>query len=170
MSDNNNIDTETSEDLPSKSQLKRDSDALQKLGEELISLKSDELNSMDLPDELSEAVRVARKISSRGGLKRQRQYIGKIMRQIDSDAIKTQLDKIKHKHDKNTTAFKRIEKWRDRLLDNDKTALTEVIEHYPDIDRQHINQLIRAATHEKEQDKPPAAARKLFKYLRDLDD
>ena len=162
-------DKDISESLPSKSQLKRESDALQKLGEELISLKPDELNSMDLPDELSDAIREARKIQSRGGLKRQRQYIGKIMRQIDSDVIKNQLEKIKHKHDVNTANFKRVEKWRDRLLENDKTALTEIIEHYPDIDRQHVNQLIRLANQEKQKDKPPAAARKLFKYLRDLE-
>ncbi len=165
--DNSEDQTETHR--PNKSQLKRESDALQQLGEELIALKSDELNSMDLPDELGDAVQAARKIQSRGGLKRQRQYIKKIMRQIDNDSIKAQLDKIKHKHDKNTVAFKQIEKWRDRLLENDKDALTEIIEHYPEIDRQHINQLIRAAGHEKEQDKPPAAARKLFKYLRDLE-
>jgi len=154
---------------PNKTQLKRENDALQKMGEELISLKPDELNNMNLPDELDDAVRTARKIQSRSGLKRQRQYIGKIMRQIDSDAIKQQIEKIKHKHDVNTASFKRIEKWRDRLIENDKDALTEIIEHYPDIDRQHINQLIRLASKEAKQEKPPAAARKLFKYLRDLE-
>jgi ribosome-associated protein len=164
------LDKETEEHHPSKSQLKRESDALRKLGEELISLKSAELDSMNLPDVLDEAIRAARKIQSRGGLKRQRQYIGKIMRQIDSNAIKIQLGTIKHKHDTNTANFKRIEKWRDRLLENDKTALTEIIEQYPDIDRQHMNQLIRLANQEKQKDKAPAAARKLFKYLRDLED
>jgi ribosome-associated protein len=167
---NDKLDKETEEHHPSKSQLKRESDALQKLGEELISLKSAELDSMNLPDVLDEAIRAARKIQSRGGLKRQRQYIGKIMRQIDSNAIKIQLGTIKHKHDTNTANFKRIEKWRDRLLENDKTALTEIIEQYPDIDRQHMNQLIRLANQEKQKDKAPAAARKLFKYLRDLED
>lgn len=169
-SGNDNPDNESESSRPNKSQLKRESNALQKIGEDLISLKSDDLNSMDLPDELADAIDAARKIQSRSGLKRQRQYIGKIMRQIDSDAIKTQLDKIKHKHDTGTAAFKRLEKWRDRLLDNDKTALTEIIEYYSNIDRQHINQLVRQANQEKQKDKPPAAARKLFKYLRDLED
>jgi len=153
--------------LPSKSQLKRESDALQKVGEELISLSTSDLDNMDLPDELDDAVRTARKIQSRGGLKRQRQLIGKIMRQIDNASVEKQLAIIKHKHDTNTVAF---EQWRDRLLANDKTALTEIINIHPDIDRQHINQLVRQALREQKQDKPPAAARKLFKYLRDIED
>ena len=156
--------------LPSRSQLKRESDALQKIGEELILLSADDLDSMDLPDTLDEAVRAARKIQSRGGLKRQRQLIGKVMRQIDSDSVEKQLAVIKHKHDTNTVAFRKIEQWRDRLLANDKTALTEIINAHPDIDRQHINQLIRQALREQEKNKPPSSARKLFKYLRDIEE
>lgn len=163
-------DEQTEEHLPSKSQLKRESEALQKLGEELLSLRNTDLENMDLPDELSDAVRTARKIQSRGGLKRQRQFIGKIMRQIDSESIEKQLAIIKHKHDTNTVAFRKIEQWRDRLLNNEKSALTEIINLHPDIDRQHINQLVHQALREQKQNKPPAAARKLFKYLRDIEE
>lgn len=163
-------DDQTEEHLPSKSQLKRESEALQKLGEELLSLRNSDLDNMDLPDELNEAVRTARKIQSRGGLKRQRQFIGKIMRQIDSESIEKQLSIIKHKHDTNTAAFRKVEQWRDRLLNNDTSALTEIINSHPDIDRQHINQLVRQAIREQAQDKPPASARKLFKYLRDIEE
>lgn len=161
---------ETEDHLPSKSQLKRESEALQKLGEELLSLRNSDLDNMDLPDELNEAVRTARKIQSRGGLKRQRQLIGKIMRQIDSELVEKQLTAIKHKHDTNTAAFRRVEQWRDRLLNNDKNALTEIINTHPDIDRQHINQLVRHALKEQAHNKPPASARKLFKYLRDIEE
>jgi len=125
---------------------------------------------MELPDALDDAVRTARKIQSRGGLKRQRQLIGKIMRQIDSESIEKQLTIIKHKHDTNTVAFRKIEQWRDRLLANDTTALTEIINDHPDIDRQHINQLVRQALREQKQGKPPVSARKLFKYLRDIEE
>ena len=163
-------DDQIEEHLPSKSQLKRESEALQKLGEELLSLRTSDLDSMNLPDELDEAVRTARKIQSRGGLKRQRQFIGKIMRQIDSESVEKQLAVIKHKHDTNTAAFRKIEQWRDRLLNNDKTALTEIINSHPDIDRQHINQLVRHALREQVENKPPASARKLFKYLRDIEE
>ena len=164
-------DEELDDDLlPSKSQVKRECDALQKLGEELLELKQSELDSMNLPDELDEALRTARKIQSRGGLKRQRQYIGKIMRQIDNEAIKKQVEQIRHKHDTNTVQFRKTEQWRDRLLADDKIALSEIIEAHPDIDRQHINQLIRQAKREQQQEKPPTSSRKLFKYLRDLQD
>ncbi|MDH5711011.1 MAG: DUF615 domain-containing protein [Gammaproteobacteria bacterium] len=154
--------------LPSKSQIKRDCDAMQKMGEELIGLKQAELDSMDLPEDLDEAVRTAQKIKSRTGLKRQRQYIGKIMRQLDSDSIKKQLEKIQHRHDTNTAEFRKLERWRDRLLDDDKAALDEIIEAHPDVDRQHINQLARQARREQQTEKPPVSARKLFKYLREL--
>lgn len=69
---------------PSKSARKRAAHAAQKLGEELIRLKSIELDSLSLPDELLAAIREAQRIQkSRGGLARQRQYIGKLMREID---------------------------------------------------------------------------------------
>ena len=153
---------------PSKSQEKRDCDALKKLGDDLVSLKQTDLDTMNLPETLLAAIHEARRIQSRSGLKRQRQYIGKIMRQTDADEIKKQFELIKHKHDTNTSQFRKVEQWRDRLLADDKTALNEIIDSYPDIDRQHINQLIRQAKQEQKLEKPPAAARKLFKYLREL--
>jgi len=153
---------------PSKSQEKRDCDALKKLGDKLVTLKQEDLDAMNLPETLLSAIDEARRIQSRSGLKRQRQYIGKIMRQVDAEEIRKQFEFIKHKHDTNTAQFRKIEQWRDRLLADDKTALSEIIDTYPEIDRQHINQLIRQAKHEQKQEKPPAAARKLFKYLREL--
>jgi len=125
---------------------------------------------MELPEDLDKAVRSARKIQSRGGLKRQRQYIGKIMRQIDSASVAKQLEKIKHQHDTNTATFRKLELWRDRLLADDESVLTEIIESHPDIDRQHINQLVRQARREQQQDKPPSSARKLFKYLSSMEE
>ncbi|GMR01160.1 MAG: ribosome biogenesis factor YjgA [Gammaproteobacteria bacterium] len=167
-SDTNKKDVEY--DGPSKSQLKRDSQHLIDVGEEILKLSHEDIRSLHLPDELEEAVTTALKIKSRSGLKRQRLYIGKLLRSIDSEAIELQLRKIQHRHDTNTAHFKRLEKWRDSLIDNDRTILDVVISHFPGIDRQHINQLIRAAHQEKKHNKPPAASRKLFKYLRGLED
>lgn len=155
---------------PSKSQLKRESHHHVDIGEEILKLSREDIQSLNLPDELEVAINTALKIKSRSGLKRQRLYIGKLLRTMESDEIETQLRKIQHRHDTNTAHFKRLEKWRDSLIDNDKATLNEVISHYPDIDRQHINQLIRAAHQEKQKNKPPAASRKLFKYLRELED
>lgn len=170
----NDADTDSNEDEqydgPSKSQLKRDSQHMIDVGEEILKLSREDMQSLQLPDELNEAVSSALKIKSRSGLKRQRLYIGKLLRSMDSEDIETQLKKIQHRHDTNTAHFKRLEKWRDSLIENDKTTLDQVISYYPEIDRQHINQLVRAAHREKQQDKPPAASRKLFKYLRELED
>ena len=163
------IEDKPEEELPpSKSQEKRDCDALKKLGDKLVSLNQADLDTMNLPETLLAAILEARRIQSRSGLKRQRQYIGKMMRQVDAKEIKKQFELIKHKHDTNTAQFRKVEQWRDRLLADDKTALGEIIDTYPEIDRQHINQLIRQAKQEQKLEKPPAAARKLFKYLRDL--
>ena len=165
----NNIE-EVQYDSPSKSQLKRDSQHLVNVGEEILKLSNEDIRSLHLPDELEIAVATALKIKSRSGLKRQRLYIGKLLRSTDSEAIEIKLRKIQHRHDTNTAHFKRLEKWRDNLMDNDKTTLNEVISRYPKLNRQHINQLIRAANQEKHRNKPPAASRKLFKYLRELED
>jgi ribosome-associated protein len=166
---NENTDKETLYDGPSKSQLKRESHHLTDVGEEILKLSNEDIRSLHLPDELEEAIATALKIKSRSGLKRQRLYIGKLLRSIDSENIENQLRKIQHRHDTNTAHFKRLEKWRDSLIDNDKTTLNEVISRYPEIDRQHINQLIRTAHQEKQRNKTAAASRKLFKYLRELE-
>lgn len=160
--------TTDDEFIPSKSQRKRECDALQKLGEELLSIKSEELKTLELPDELADAVSTARSLKSNSALKRQRQYIGKLMRSLNSESIEKQIAHIKHKNDINSDNFRRVEQWRDKLLAGDRATLTELIDTYPSIDRQHINQLIRQANQEQSKDKPPASARKLFRYLRDL--
>ena len=169
----NNIDGDGSDSehqRPNKSQAKRDSLHLLDVGESIIKLKTEEIQALDLPEELEQAVSTARKIKSRSGLKRQRLYIGKLLRSIDSEHIEVQLKKIQHRHDTNTAQFKRLEMWRDKLIENDKNILNDVISNYPELDRQHINQLIRAAQQEKNSDKTPTAARKLFKYLSELAD
>lgn len=168
--DKENLNPDELYDGPSKTQLKRESHHLVDIGEEILKLSREDIRSLHLPDELDAAIATALKIKSRSGLKRQRLYIGKLLRSMDSDDIEIQLRKIQHRHDTNTAQFKRLEKWRDNLVDNDKTTLDEVIAHFPDIDRQHINQLIRAAHQEKQRNKPPAASRKLFKYLRELEE
>jgi ribosome-associated protein len=167
---NKNNVKEVQYDGPSKSQLKRDSHHLIDVGEDILKLSPEDMRSLHLPDELSDAIATALKIKSRSGLKRQRLYIGKLLRSIDSDDIESQLRKIQHRHDTNTAHFKRLEKWRDSLIDKNKTTLNEVISRYPEVDRQHLNQLIRAAQLEKQHNKAPAASRKLFKYLRELED
>ena len=158
----------TEEEWVSKSQRKRNCDALQKISDRLLKLKPEELALIDLPAELEDALHEAQHIHSNSALKRQRQYLGKIMRTCDSDNIEHQLNSIIHRNDTNTAQFKKIEKWRDRLIENDKAVLGEIIREHPAVDRQHVHNLVRQAVKEASADKPPSASRKLFKYLREI--
>ena len=155
---------------PNKTQIKRECDHLLEVGDAILKLKPEEMETLALPSDLEAAIREALKIKSRSGLKRQRHYIGKLLRNIDSEIIELQLRKIQHRHDTNTAQFKRLERWRDDLIENDKNALNEIISQFPGVDRQHLNQLTRNAQQEHKQNKPPAASRKLFKYLRELEE
>lgn len=161
-------DDNTEEEWVSKSQKKRDCDALQRIGDKLLKLKPDELALIDLPADLEDALNEAHRIHSNSALKRQRQYLGKIIRSCDSEKIEKQLNTVIHRNDTNTAQFKKIERWRDRLIDNDKQVLGELIQQHPALDRQHVHNLVRQAAKEESANKPPAASRKLFKYLREI--
>ncbi len=152
----------------SKSQLKRESHALQALGEELVALPSAKLAKIPMPEELAEAVSLARKIKARGGRKRQLQYIGKIMRNIDADPIEQALNDLKNAAGKEAAKFHRLEQWRDRLIEEGDAVIGELLETYPGADRQHLRQLIRNAQREAANNKPPKSAREIFRYLREL--
>ena len=166
--DENQATEESQYSGPSKSQRKRDAEALQKLGEDLIALKNSELAQFDLPENLLNAIQQARSISSHGGLKRQRQYIGKVMRSIDATSVINKLDELRRKHDINSGHFKQLEHWRDRILAEGNKAIDELLIEYPQADRQMLRQLQRNSQKEQQEGKPPAAARQLFKYLRQL--
>jgi ribosome-associated protein len=152
----------------SKSQLKRESHALQELGEELVELSASKLAKIPLPDELAEAIDLARKIKQRGGRKRQLQYIGKLMRKIDAEPIQQAMDALKNDSAKETARQHKLEQWRDRLVAEGDKALAELLDELPDADRQHLRQLVRNAQREAKQNKPPKSAREIFRYLRDL--
>lgn len=161
-------DFDDDEEFISKTQRKRECDALQKLGEDLITLKDDELDTFDLPEALYAAIRDAKKIRQRGALKRHRQYIGKLMRDIDPEPIEQQLQKVRHKDDLHNALFKRLENWRDQIISDGDKAINEIMKELPGADRQYLRQLCRNAQKEQQQNKPPVAFRQIFKYLRDL--
>lgn len=152
----------------SKTQRKRECDQLQSLGEQLIDLSKQELDNFNLPEILYKAIQDATKITQHGALKRQRQYIGKLMRDADTEDIASRLEQIRHKHDLNNAHFKRIEQWRDRILQAGDQAINELVAEFPMADRQYLRQLHRNSLKEAKQNKPPAAARLIFKYIREL--
>lgn len=155
----------------SKTQLKRDAHALQELGRKLVKMPAAQLARLPLDDELREAIGLAQRIRHKhGGFKRQIQFIGKLLRGMDTGPLTDAIERIEMRDRQANAAFHRLEKWRDRLIDEGDEALAALLECYPQADRQHIRALTRNAMRERKQNKPPAAARALFKYLRELDE
>lgn len=112
-------------DKPSKNERKREQQALQQLGEYLIPLKNSDLDSIGLNDELLVAVRTAAKITSHGALRRQKQLIGKLMRQTDADLIRARLEQLSARERHEKRLFAKAERWRDTLLRDGKTGIEQ---------------------------------------------
>ena len=153
---------------PSKSELKREMHALQKLGEAIVKLSKGDLATIPLDPQLAEGINIARRIKSREGLRRQMQYIGKLMRTTDIEAIQQAMQVLEEGRKQSAEKFHQLEQWRDQLIEEGPNSLEQVIEKFPHADRQHLRQLIVQANKEKNQNKPPASSRKLFRYLREL--
>lgn len=152
---------------PSKSQRKREMQALQALGEKIIALPETERARLPLSDDMQFAIEETGRIRSHEGRRRHMQYVGKLMRREDTDAIHAIFDELEQEKLKRDHAFHRLEKWRDRLIEEGDEAVETFIADYPDVDRQALRQLIRNARSERERGKPPTNARKLFKLIRD---
>lgn len=156
------------EERPSKSARKRAAHAVQDLGETLIGLRPAQLQALNLPEALAEAVRAARNITSRAAGARQRQYIGKLMRQIDPAPIRAALSAQSALDAQATERFKRIENWRERLIAEGEPALAELAQWRPDMDRAQLARLVSAARSARASERGAQAARELFRALRTL--
>jgi ribosome-associated protein len=159
---------EESGERPSKSARKRAAHAAQDLGEELTRLKEAELAALALPESLAEAIRAARRIRSRAALARQRQYIGKLMRDIDPEPIRAALAARSAVDARETERFKRLEAWRERLVTEGPAALEELSRLHPALERHEWLERIAAARTERARGDPGTAARELFRALRAL--
>ena len=150
---------------PSKSQKKREAEALQKLGGELAKLAPDAFDRVTgLPEDIRDAILEYRRLKSFGALRRQMQLIGKLMRRLDYDAVREAIDRATGASRAAAAAHQRAEKLRDALLtDNDK--LTEYVASHPEVDVQQLRTLIRLARKEKEAAKPPKYFRELYRFL-----
>jgi len=155
-------------DRPSKSQRKRDAHAVQDLAEALVELSASELDRIPMPENLREAVLDTRRMTAHGALARQRQYLGRLMRDIDPEPIREALEEIRARSRTHVAQFHRIERWRDRLLAEGDSALAELLAEHPEADAQHLRSLMREAAKEHKLGKPPQAARTLFRDLRAL--
>ncbi|CNG98148.1 putative alpha helix protein [Yersinia thracica] len=151
----------------SKSEIKRDAEALKDLGTELVELGKNALEKIALDEDLLAAVELAQKIKKEGR-RRQIQLIGKMLRARDVEPIQTALDKLKTRHNQQVSLFHKLELLRDRLVEEGDDAIPTVLELYPEADRQQLRSLVRNAQKEKATNKPPKSFRQIFQYLREL--
>ncbi|QEM82216.1 ribosome biogenesis factor YjgA [Halomonas binhaiensis] len=163
----NQDDRSTIDERPSKSQLKREMHELQELGERFIAMKPAERERFPLSDEFKRAIEETDRIRAREARRRHMQYVGKLMRKEDLEGIQAIFDEIEQTQVHREHAFARLEKWRDRLIEEGDEAVEAFLAEYPDTDRQALRQLIRNARKEREQNKPPTNQKRLFKLMRD---
>ncbi|WP_324029568.1 ribosome-associated protein [Pantoea sp. JZ2] len=151
----------------SKSEIKRDAEELKRLGAELVDLGKNSLDKIPLDERLRTEIELAQRIKKEGR-RRQLQLIGKLLRSIDVEPIRTALDKLKNRHNQQVALFHKLEMLRDRLIEEGDEAMTDVLALYPQADRQQLRSMIRNAQKEKAGNKPPKSARQIFQYLREL--
>lgn len=153
---------------PSKSQLKREMTALQDLGAELAALSKERLAKIDMPERLRDALLDAQRFTRHEARRRQMQFIGKLMRDIDAVPLQAAMDEIKGVSDAANIRQHRLERLRARLME-DEAVFAEVARDFPAADVQRLRQLRRNALKETLQNKPPRAFRELFRALRELE-
>jgi ribosome-associated protein len=167
---NDSNSTDFEEELPpSKSAVKRQMLALQQLGESLLELNDKQLAQIPITDEqLLLALREARQIRSNSARKRHLQFIGKLMRHVDPQPIEHAMAAMHQGKQKNNDVFHQLEQLREDILTAGVSGVELAIAHWPEADRQQLRQLVLQHQREIQRGKPLAASRKLFRYLREL--
>jgi len=157
-------------DRPSKSELKRQSNELQKLGEQLVDAARDRVKRVEMPEDVRDAILTCQSITNHEGRRRALQFVGKKMRTLNEEevaVIQRTIDSWKGASKAETASLHALERRRDKLLSDD-TALTVLLEENPELDVQHLRTLIRNARKEVAESKPPKAFREIFQILKDL--
>lgn len=148
----------------SKTQRKREMHALQSLGEELVRLAPERLARMELPESLHAAILEAQRITQRGALRRQLQYVGRLMRDVDASPIRQQLALLQTGQAQDAAFSRRAQRWRERLLSDD-SALAEFVSAFPGTDVQQLRTSLRNARLEREAARPPRFYRGLLRNI-----
>lgn len=152
------------EDRPSKTELKQESIDLQLLGETLTTLSNDQLDQLDLPELMRDALDELSRVGKHEATRRHMQYIGKLMRDIDPVPIRAQLDRWEMGTRANKAAFKASERWRDRLI-AEPDALTLFMAEHPSVDREKLNDLLVRTRLQAAKGEAPAASRQVFRVI-----
>lgn len=153
----------------SKTQIKDEMLALQAIGQTLLKLPDSVYKTFPIPEDLDEAVKTYKRISSNNAKKRQMQYIGRIMRGLDAQPIIDAITNHEQGNRKKGLVFQELEKIRGQLIEGQQDAVDVVLERYPDCERQKLMQLVRAAQKEAVLAKSNTAFKKLFSFLKDLE-
>ncbi|HKL52822.1 MAG TPA: ribosome biogenesis factor YjgA [Wenzhouxiangellaceae bacterium] len=155
---------------PSKTALKAEDHALQDLGVALSELPSGRLAALDMPDDLRQAIRDYRSIRAHGAKKRQRKFLGRLLRNIDTEPFEKVIEEFRTGNRAEARALHRVERWRDELVADDE-AVTRWMAEHPGTDAQHFRSLVRAARkHDAEtgvSERHGRAYRELFKFIRE---
>ena len=157
-------------DRPSKSELKRQMTALQKMGQELVDSARDRVKRVPMPEDVRDAILECQNITNHEGRRRQMQFVGKKMRTLDEAEvalIQKTIDSWKGASKSETAAMHSLERKREKLLAKDE-ALTELMAENPELDVQHLRTLIRNARKEQAENKPPKAYREIFQILKEI--
>ncbi|MEO2218762.1 ribosome biogenesis factor YjgA [Chromobacterium vaccinii] len=162
MTDHQNDD----DGFVSKSQRKRDMDALQDLGSELVELSKDTLKKMALPEDLLSALLEHKRLTAHGAIRRQLQYIGKLMRNVDPEPIQQYLQILKGESSEHIAWQKLLERWRDKLMADDANQPL-FLQSFPDTDPKQLHSLVRQSRKEKQDNKPPKAFRQLYQLIKE---
>jgi ribosome-associated protein len=160
--------TRVPDELVSKTRRKREMLELQSLGAALVALPESQISAMRLETRLLQAVLDAKRVKSHEAKRRQLQYIGRLMREVDAEPIRAQLAAVEGSSAQAAAAHRRLEAWRERLLSDDQ-ALTSFASEHPGADMQEIRALIRNARKEQKEGKPPRAYRELFRVLKTIE-
>jgi ribosome-associated protein len=155
--------------IVSKTKRKQEMTALQTLGARLVDLPESQIAELPMEENLREAVLEAKRITSHEAKRRQMQYVGRLMREIDPAALRERLEAITGHSARAAATHRRLEAWRERLLADDE-ALTAFAAEHPDADLQALRTLIRNTRKEQKAAKPPRSYRELFRLIKECSD
>ncbi len=152
---------------PNKTQLKRDMKALHDLGRVLVEMPMRKFEKISLSDRMIDAMMLAKKVK-KAALQRQLRFIASIISEEDVPTIKLEIRQLALPQEQEVKAFHEVESWRDQLIAGDNDLMNELVTQFESADRQHLRQLVRNASKEAKENKPPKSSRLLFKYLKSL--
>ena len=153
--------------IVSKTELKKGSKKIQQFGKKISELTLNNIQEFKFPSNIYDAAIDLKNLKSNSAKKRQAQYLGKLLREIDLTGAFLIMEQLKVTSQKEIQRNHVVESWRDKLLSNNN-SITEFVEKYPQIDRQSLRQTISNAQKEKEGNKPPKYLRQLFKLIKDI--